>query len=124
MTSGLTALGWLFGQMAWNVARRNKLPGRAFSLAALAVMVILALYPLRSAGAILAEADYLQQRAQNWDQRDATIRSMASAGESSIRIAALDSMFGLMDLTDQPHLWPNNCIAGYYGLQSMTGFIP
>jgi hypothetical protein len=59
--------------------------------------------------------------AQRWDERDAFIRAELAAGKQDLVIPGLESRFGLSDLQVQKEYWVNNCTAGYYGANSITG---
>jgi hypothetical protein len=59
--------------------------------------------------------------AQRWDARDAFIRAELAAGKRDLVIPGLESRYGLADLQLEKEDWVNNCTAGYYGANSITG---
>lgn len=124
MVLGLAAAGWLAGQLLYYLLRRvNFLPAVVLT-GALALLVLASLYPLRAAWTIWRQdVPQYRQRAVEWDARHREILTRVEQGEQAIQVRALDSIAGLMELTDNPRRFPNNCAAGAYGLSEITGTV-
>jgi len=90
------------------------------SRAAQAALTVLALVPLILALSQLPAlfTDY-RERAAAWDNRESMIFAQRDAGQRDLRVPALDSTAGLMELTPDPHLWVNYCAAQYYQVDSI-----
>jgi hypothetical protein len=123
MTLGLAALGWTAGLSAarWGQAKSRSV---LLPLGAALLLGLLSLYSLRAVQVIYAEVPAYRQRAAAWDQRDLEIRQKRAQGEQDITVMAMDSIAGLMELQPGKNQWPNNCTAGMYQVQSITGINP
>lgn len=119
MTLGLVTSGWLAGQITGGLLRG----GARLSVwaAALALLAGMACYPLRAAQINLSQsAPYYQARAAGWDARDREIRQQIAQGQTNLRVQALDSIAGLMELQPDAHTFPNGCAAAAYGVESIS----
>ncbi|GAC1327272.1 MAG: hypothetical protein NVSMB2_26680 [Chloroflexota bacterium] len=112
------ALGELVGQVARHVALplewRLAHPGGNIVLIVLAC-VILTVIPGIVAG-IPSDAAY----AAAWDQLDATIRSRGADGDAVVVDHTLPRHFNFEFLTADPGLYPNPCVAQFYGIPSIV----
>lgn len=111
----VTALltGGLIG--AW-LAGLNR-PAWSASLG-LALVVLLAVYPLRIASSVLAETRENRAWAQAWDSRDAEIRSMKSQGLTDLTVEGLPQVYDVGELKPKAN-YVNNCAARFYGVESI-----
>lgn len=96
-------LEWGLAHPAWNVV-----------MALLAVMVLTAIPG--AAASISQDAAY----AAGWDQLDAQIRSRGATGEAVVVDHSLPRHFNFEFLTDDPGLYPNPCVAQFYGIPSIV----
>ncbi len=115
----LAGLGTLAGLGA-QVARTWLARWRWTRWAVPALLLVLLLYPLRSAWIVGgAETQALSVRAERWDARHAQIISQREAGITAIEIAQVDVVQGLEDIGPDSEHWVNQCAAGYYGVELM-----
>lgn len=61
-----------------------------------------------------------RQYATRWDERHQDLLVQAASGVSALRTISLDSRHGLMELSADSHDWVNRCMAGFYGVESIT----
>ena len=83
------------------------------------VLVILTLYPLRTAWRVSRDIPVYQQRAAAWDAREAEIHAMQAAGYRNLTIRFL-SRQPTQDLGDQADFRLNRCAAVLYGVDSIV----
>ncbi len=122
MVLGLAASGWLAGEILSGMLAGYGRTTRLVQIAALGLLALASLYPLRAARSLwVQDLPYYQQRAAGWDARDREIRSLAQQGQRQIQAEVLDSMFGITELQPNADQWPNNCVALSYGLDGITG---
>jgi len=124
--AGLAALalrGWLSKSLpAVNAATT---PAQRRANRVITVLLLLALlYPLWPAWQAAPEQRELAARAQQWDARDAAIRTQIAAGATQIQTVALDSIAGLEEMQPDPNHWVNVCAARYYNVAEITAQIP
>lgn len=72
----------------------------------------------------LTEYPIMQQRADLWDGRDAQIRQLQAAGETQLVVPAMNSLAGILELSDYEGFWVNRCAASYYGVESISAVEP
>jgi hypothetical protein len=89
---------------------------RGFALFAL---IILALYPLRTAWRILGEIPVYQQRAAAWDLRESEIYRMKVDGDQDLVVRFLRKE-KTQDLGDRAEFRLNRCAAALYGVNSIV----
>jgi len=90
-----------------------------------AAVVLLATYPVRGAGKVVAEAPSYRRWALAWDARHEAILRARAAGEIDLHIMEIDHIIPFVsELTDEPTFWYNECAAGYYGVRSITADLP
>lgn len=58
--------------------------------------------------------------ASQWDRRDLEIRAARSQGITDLVVPALGDTGDWEELSPDPHYWVNECVAGYYGLDSIA----
>jgi hypothetical protein len=61
----------------------------------------------------------LETHAAQYDARDLLLRNSASEGESNAVVPAMSETFWLDDLSDDTTFWVNQCVAAYYGLETV-----
>lgn len=98
--------GWMFFQ------------SRLLQTSALLLFVLLSLYPLRTAWRVASDIPYYQQRAADWDERDAQIRAMKADGIQDLTIPFLRND-AVQDLGDRREFRLNRCAAQLYGVNSI-----
>ena len=86
---------------------------------ALFTMLILALYPLRTAWRASGEIPEYRQRAAAWDTRDAEIRALKDQGVQDLVIRFLPDV-PIQDLGDRTGFRLNRCAAALYGVNSIV----
>jgi hypothetical protein len=73
-------------------------------------VVLLAAYPIRGAGKVVAEAPSYRRWAQAWDARHEAILRARAAGEIDLHIMEIDYIIPSgPELTDEPTFWYNAC---------------
>lgn len=91
----------------------------------LLALVGVSLFPLYSTRKVVrTDLPLYQQRALDWDTRDAYIRGQVAQGQKDITATAFYSIGKVLELTPDPSNWLNNCAALYYGADSITGVSP
>jgi hypothetical protein len=118
LTCGLMVSGALIGLL---VAKSTVPPMVSPYLRPLAVigLLLLSLYPLRTASRLAAEVPIYQQRAQAWDERDADIRALQAEGERELTVPFLSSEI-IQDLGDRSGFRLNRCASVLYGVDSIV----
>jgi hypothetical protein len=97
----------------------------ALRLSLLLVLVGVSLFPLYSTRKVVRnDLPVYQQRAVDWDGRDAFIRHQVAQGQKDITATAFYSIGRVLELTPNPSNWLNGCAAMYYGAGSITGVSP
>ncbi|MBA4384797.1 MAG: hypothetical protein C0410_08680 [Anaerolinea sp.] len=87
-------------------------------------LVLLGIPALIMGARFLAEYPLMQQRAELWDGRDAVIRQQQAVGETQLVVPAMNSLTGILELSDYEGFWVNNCAALYYGVESISAVEP
>jgi hypothetical protein len=91
----------------------------------LSILLVLMGVPALLIGArFLTEYPLMQQRAVLWDGRDTQIRQLLVAGETQLVVPAMNSLTGILELSDDEGFWVNNCAALYYGAESISAVEP
>jgi hypothetical protein len=111
MSGALMVEGGLLGAL---VAQRSIYLRR---FAAFALMII-ALYPLKTAQRIYPEIPAYQQRAAAWDLRESEIRALKEEGERNLVVRFL-SKERIQDLGDRTGFRLNRCASILYGVESI-----
>ncbi len=107
-------LGTLASQLRTNLSHPAVLPGFAtFAL------IILMLYPFRTAWRLFGEIPLYQERAAAWDSRESEIKALKAEGEKELVVRFLSSE-RLQDLGDHTGFRLNRCAAALYGVDSIV----
>ena len=120
LTSAFMLEGALLGVLVAQIRARLFQSVYVRCLVMLALM-ILALYPLRTAWLTSMQIPAYQQRAAVWDARDAEIRAMAAQGVHDLVVPFL-SEEPIQDLGDRARFRLNRCAAALYGVDSIVAF--
>ena len=92
---------------------------------ALSLSLILMILPLGlTAARFTVEYPLMRERAVLWDGRDAQIRQMAGSGQTDLVVPAMNSLAGILELSDYSGFWVNNCAAAYYHVHSISAVEP
>ncbi|MGZ9234175.1 MAG: DUF6056 family protein [Anaerolineales bacterium] len=118
MTSALVMEGALLGTLVAQIRTQSFQSSYVRGFAILAVM-LLALYPLRTAWRTLGEVPVYQQRAAAWDLRESEIRRLEAEGVQDLIVPFL-SKERSQDLGDQTDFRLNRCAAALYGVKSIV----
>ena len=118
LTSAFMLEGALLGLLVAQIGTRLFQSIQIRGLAILAIM-ILALYPLRTAWLTSMQIPTYQQRAAVWDARDAEIRAMAAQGVRDLVVPFL-SEEPIQDLGDRTRFRLNRCAAALYNVDSIV----
>jgi len=112
MTEG-AVLGVLFIQL--------KISFQSMALRNLAIvaLMILALYPLRTAWRIFGDIPVYQQRAEAWDVRESEILNLKAEGAQDLVVRFLSDV-PIQDLGDRTGFRLNRCAAALYGVNSIV----
>ena len=105
-------LGVLLSQV--KVFQREALRGVAMIL-----LVILAMYPLRTAWRMLGDVPVYQQRAAAWDGRESEIHRLKAEGTEDLVVRFLPDEIS-QDLGDQTDFRLNRCAATLYDVNSIV----
>ncbi len=104
------------------VAQWRALHARAWlvTLASVA-LVVMALYPLRATGSVLAEdLPFAQRWAAAWSTRQTQIIRQRARGVQDVVVRQLPGFQGVKELDARPKFWVNRCAATFYGVQSIS----
>ena len=121
MVFDLIFVGFILGNQS--LAIITKLPKwmRAVSFIGAAVLLlgIGVLYPIRYLPDTIQERNLYQYWAQEWTRRDILIRETAAEGETEIHVMLLDHLIeDVSDFNPDPSKsWYNQCGADYYGIE-------
>jgi len=118
MTAALITEGALLGTLASQL-RSNLFQPIVLHRFATFVLIILMLYPLRTAWRIFGEIPSYQERAAAWDSRESEIKSLKARGEKDLVVRFL-SEERLQDLGDHKGFRLNRCAAALYGVNSIV----
>ena len=118
MTVALMFEGALLGILATQVRVKSFQPAVLRNFAIL-VLVILALYPLRTAWRTVRDIPVYQQSAAVWDAREAEILAMKAEGQRDLVIRFLSEV-SIQDLGDHSGYRLNRCAAALYGVNSIV----
>jgi hypothetical protein len=86
--------------------------------AAALILILLALYPLRTAWRVSGDIPVYQQRAAAWDVRDAEMRALQAQGERDLIVRFLRTE-RTQDLGDHTDFRLNRCASILYGVDSI-----
>lgn len=117
MTSALIIEGALLGIFISNIRTKFFQPIYLRRVSILA-LVVLMLYPLRTAWLTSMDIPAYQHRAAAWDKRDAQIRDLKAQGARDLVVRFL-SDDQIQDLGDRTGFRLNRCAAALYGVDSI-----
>jgi hypothetical protein len=118
MTTALMADGALIGILTAQVSVKMLQPA-VIRNAAILLLAILALYPLRTAWRTFGDIPEYQQRAAAWDAREAEILAMKAEGQKDLVIRFLPEV-PIQDLGDHKGYRLNRCAAALYGVNTIV----
>jgi hypothetical protein len=107
-------LGVLFSQI-----KSNFFQSTAFHGVATLVLIVLMLYPLRTAWRMAGEIPVYRERAAAWDAREIEIKAMKADGQTDLVVRFL-SKERLQDLGDHKGFRLNRCAAALYGVNTIV----
>jgi len=114
--AGLLLVGAVLGALlAWRFSVQN------------ALVLILLLYlaqPMLMGARIYDQVPVLQKRAQLWDWRETQIIAQRQSGRMDVVVPALDSLAGILELSDRSGFWVNSCARRYYKVNSISAVEP
>jgi hypothetical protein len=113
----LMAVGAILGILAAR-SGRTIFQSPLMQTGVLLFFVLFSLYPLRTAWRVSADIPLYQQRAAEWDARDAQIRAMKADGIQDLTIRFLSSD-PVQDLGDRREFRLNRCASSLYGVNSI-----
>jgi hypothetical protein len=118
MTIALLTEGALIGTVTAQVSAKLFQSAVARNLAIL-VLVILTLYPLRTAWRTLGEIPVFQERAAVWDERETVILALKAQGQQDLAVRFLSEV-PIQDLGDHKGYRLNRCAAALYGVNTIV----
>ena len=118
MTMALITEGALLGSLASQL-RSSLFQSSFFQGLATVALIILMLYPLRTAGRLAGEIPVYRERAVAWDAREAEIKAMKADGQTDLVVRFL-SKERLQDLGDHKGFRLNRCAATLYGVNTIV----
>jgi hypothetical protein len=118
MTVALMMEGALLGVLLAQL-RTNALQPILLRQAGIVILVIVALYPLRTLWRMAADIPAYQQRAAVWDAREAEILAMKAEGQQDLIVRFL-SEAPIQDLGDRTSFRLNRCAAVLYGVNTIV----
>ena len=118
MTAALMTEGAMIGVLAAQAKVKSFQPA-ALRNFAIVVLVILTLYPLRTAWRMFGEIPLYRQSAAVWDAREAQILAMKAQGEQDLVVPFLSEV-PIQDLGDHKGYRLNRCAAALYGVNSIV----
>jgi hypothetical protein len=110
--------GALLGTLA-SPLRNNLFQSAAFHGLTSFALIILMLYPLRTAWRLFGEIPVYQQRAAAWDARESEIKALKAEGERDLVVRFLSDE-RLQDLGDHKGFRLNRCAAALYGVDTIV----
>lgn len=118
MTTALMLDGALIGVSLARV-RIGSISSVSLRNAASVVLLILALYPLRTVGRTFPEIPAYRQRAYVWDARQSEILAMKAEGQQDLVVRFLSEV-PIQDLGDHKGFRLNRCAAALYGVNTIV----
>jgi hypothetical protein len=110
-------IGWLGRQIAPGLVPLRRSTMIVVGSIALALLL---LGPIQTAVVVgSSTAPPMRQYAEQWDQRDQQLRSIAQAGGTAAKVDWMGSVVGLVEVLREKDGETNQCVAAYYGLRSV-----
>jgi hypothetical protein len=127
----LVVLGWgiIMGLSLQRPQRQNTDNVFSFSRITLIVLaILLVLGPIRSTWNTLRLASDFRTFAAEWDAHDRAIRAAVAEGKTEMAVPAftvdLSDYVDIRSIGNDPAMRPNQCVAAYYGLESLIAQTP
>jgi len=117
LTCALMVNGALIGMLAAQIRTKRTLAVVLSSMAILG-LILLTLYPLRTASRLVTDIPIYRQRAANWDARDTIIRNLQASGERDLTVPFLSTEL-MQDLGDHSEFRLNRCASLLYHVNSI-----
>jgi hypothetical protein len=114
-------LGFEIGRLLFILLSR--FPGRwqnAFTTGGLVLILLASAYPIRAAILLFPKVQKTVSFGLAWDKRDALIHQELAQHMTEVTVLAINSQYGIQELTEDPKNWVNKCIAEFYGLKSIV----
>ena len=126
MTLSLVGIGISIGLLAAQLMQSVQKPfWRMVRWAAVLVLLLAAMYPLRAAGQIFQDAPRYQKWAYYWDMRDQEIQMARAQGIMDVQVVQIDHIIDRVgDLSADPAYWYNTCAAMYYQVSAIRADLP
>jgi hypothetical protein len=118
LTVALIMEGTLLGTLASQLRTNFSQPAFLHEFATFA-LIILMLYPFRTAWRMFGEIPLYQERAAAWDARESEIKALKAEGEKDLVVRFLSSE-RLQDLGDHKGFRLNRCAAALYEVDSIV----
>ena len=118
MTAALIMEGALLGTLASQLKTNFSQPAFLHGFATFA-LIILMLYPLRTAWRMIRRNPCVSRTGRGWDTRKSEIKAMKAEGEKDLVVRFLSSE-RLQDLGDHKGFRLNRCAASLYGVDSIV----
>ena len=118
LLAGLSTTALLLG-----AGLRQRVPqtGQAWlALAALVLLALVSLYPLRGVSSARRDIATMSVKAARWDGRHALILQAVAAGQMDVRVKELDVVQSLEDIGPHTEFWVNRCAAIAYGVHTIA----
>jgi hypothetical protein len=116
LTGAFMMEGALLGVLAAQITFFQSIYVRGFGTV---LLILLALYPLRTAWRLFPEIPVYQQRAAGWDARESEIHRLKAEGARDLTVRFL-SAERIQDLGDHTDFRLNRCAAVLYGVDSIV----
>lgn len=118
MTTALLLGGALLGALCAGLAAVTFRRQAVFLLSSFAFLV-LAFYPFRAGMSLVAEIPEYRQWASPWDLRETEIYRSIAMGERDLVVRLLPTKEGIKEIDGDARHWVNQCVADYYGVNSV-----
>ncbi len=84
------------------------------------MLCLISIYPIRASVSLIPDLQQVSRFSSRWDNRFNEIQQLIIAGETSISVNAIDSQYGIQEISQDPSNWVNTCVSRYFGLESIT----
>jgi hypothetical protein len=108
-------LGMWLSQIKWKFFGAVR-----FEYMAILILLILAVYPFRAGLQVIQDIPDYRERAEEWDVREAQIKTLIAQGETDLVVFQLDGADGVKELDTFASHWVNVCAAKYYEVNSIS----
>ena len=122
LTCFIAVWGYLIGfLLTQSVFVKAHLNSRYFvGVSAVTMVVLIILGPISATSNTLALAPPARSLAEFWDTRHELIQAAKATGTMDLEVPILPYSASLEDIGPDPNHWVNNCVAQYYGIQSIV----